>query len=642
MPVFNLTGKLIGGYVLHEEIGHGGMAAVYRAMQPSVKREVAIKLVQIQPTQVSDEFKNRFEQEAELIAGMEHIHILPIYDYGVDKDMAYIAMRYLRGGTLRELINGRPLPLNRSAELLTQVARALAYAHRRGVIHRDVKPSNILLDDVGNAFLSDFGLAKWMDRSSDFTNPDSVVGTLAYISPEQVMGVRADSRSDVYSLGIVLYDMLTGHSPFETSTTSAAAILHHHLHSAPTLPSEHNPLIIPEVDAIVLKALEKKPEKRFATADKLADAFNEAIGQPTGMVSITPSSSEKRRYRRQQIPMVALALGLIVVTAAVVAGMVAGRGGTSSPAHVLRGQKGSPADLTPSSDDVAAARARLGRNGFIGYVTCNQTSEYHATQVREVTEFARQNGLPIRVYDSDNQAYKQLTLLENARTDGATAVIICLLDAAGMDQALTSLQDGHVPVVFFNPGPKLYGGVGLAQDEFTVGRAAGRFAGQIIRDELGGQARMVILDYPDLPNLVERANGLEAGVLEFAPDAVVVGRFKGGTVENGRQSIETLLASKQPFNVIVSINDAGAFGAIDALDQADISPSSVIIASIDAEARAQEYIRARHFMRGSLSVDRMQFSKSAIDALILLLAGKPIPELIIVQPGQMVTVESLK
>jgi serine/threonine protein kinase len=172
MPLDDLIGRQLGDFVIEERIGQGAMAHVYRAFQPSINRHVAVKVIRLNEGQGQhEEFRQRFAYEAEIIARLEHIHILPIYAYGITDEMAYLAMRWLRGGTLADLMRHEKLPLDRIAEIFKQIAQGLSYAHSKGIIHRDLKPSNIMLDDAGNAYLSDFGLAKLAEGSLEITKP---------------------------------------------------------------------------------------------------------------------------------------------------------------------------------------------------------------------------------------------------------------------------------------------------------------------------------------------------------------------------------------------------------------------------------------------------------------------------------------
>jgi ABC-type sugar transport system substrate-binding protein len=308
----------------------------------------------------------------------------------------------------------------------------------------------------------------------------------------------------------------------------------------------------------------------------------------------------------------------------------------------LVGEKALASMIAPSPEQIRAAKRVLGTEGFIAYITCNQSSEYHAAQAREVTEFARRYGLNIRVYDSDSDEYKQLTLIESARAEGASAILLCPLSATLLHDTLTAIDAANIPLVIFNATMPSYGGVLIAGDEYAMGYAAGEWAGQLIQQELGGQARVIILDYPELPSIIERANGIEDGVLALAPDAIIVGRYLGALRENGQQSVAQLLADGVEFNVIVSINDAGAFGAITALEAAGIPPDQVLISSVDAEALAREYIEQGYYLRGSVNVGRTLFSQTAVDVLVDLLSGATLPERILVPPGEVVTQESLQ
>jgi serine/threonine protein kinase len=209
-----LSGSIIKGYELRDRIGAGGFGAVYRAYQSTVGREVAVKII-LPGYANRPEFVRRFEAEAQTVARLEHMNITPLYDYWRDPEGAYLVMRYLRGGNLQTALRDDPYDLETAARLLDQVASALAVAHRSHVIHRDIKPANILLDEDGNGYVADFGLAKDLDNGAiAHTQAGDVVGTPDYLSPEQVRNEPVTPKSDIYSLGLVLYEMLTGSHPF--------------------------------------------------------------------------------------------------------------------------------------------------------------------------------------------------------------------------------------------------------------------------------------------------------------------------------------------------------------------------------------------------------------------------------------------
>jgi tRNA A-37 threonylcarbamoyl transferase component Bud32 len=268
-------GQMLGSYRIISQIGQGGMATVYKAYQPSMDRNVAVKILPGQLAQ-SEEFAARFRQEARIIAKLEHPHILPVFDYGESDGVSYFVMRYLEAGTLKTKMETGPLSWNEIDNLFTQLAEALGYAHSRGVIHRDLKPGNALVDEDGNLFLTDFGIAKILESASPrLTQTDAIMGTPAYISPEQAKAIKVDQRSDIYSLGIILYEMVTGRVPF-TADTPLAVILKHVSDPLPP-PSVIKSNLPNSIERVILKALAKEPNDRYATASEFLDAWKLAM-----------------------------------------------------------------------------------------------------------------------------------------------------------------------------------------------------------------------------------------------------------------------------------------------------------------------------------------------------------------------------
>ncbi|MFQ5944358.1 MAG: serine/threonine-protein kinase, partial [Anaerolineales bacterium] len=271
--VSDLIGKTLGSYQVLEQLGRGGMAVVYKAYQPSLDRYVAIKVL---PTYEAhdQEFLTRFKREARAVAKLEHPNILAVHDSGHQEGVSYIVMRYVEAGTLKSFM-GTALEMERIVTLIGQIADALHYAHENGVIHRDVKPSNVLLDRGDWPLLTDFGVARMLGAAEELTATGVGMGTPAYMSPEQGLGERVDRRSDVYSLGVVLFEMLTGDLPFEAETP--LAIVLKHIHDPLPIPSQVNPSIPEAVERVVLKAMAKAPEDRFQTTAELKEALSEAV-----------------------------------------------------------------------------------------------------------------------------------------------------------------------------------------------------------------------------------------------------------------------------------------------------------------------------------------------------------------------------
>jgi serine/threonine protein kinase len=272
--MFELIGKTVGPYRIIEQIGSGGMATVYKAYHPNMDRYVAVKVLP-QHLSKDPDFAKRFQREARAIARLEHSHILPVYDYGEYEGITYIAMRYIKAGTLKDRMSAGRLSLEEINNLIGQIGSALDYAHRMGVIHRDIKPANILIDDQGDTYLSDFGLARMMEASQQLTVSGVGLGTPSYMSPEQGQGNKVDHRSDIYSLGIILYELLTGRVPYEAETPMA--VVHKHIQGDLPLPHTINPNTPEAIERVILKALAREPADRYQTAGEMVQALHTAV-----------------------------------------------------------------------------------------------------------------------------------------------------------------------------------------------------------------------------------------------------------------------------------------------------------------------------------------------------------------------------
>jgi len=270
-----LIAKTIGNYEIIERLGRGGMATVYRARQANMNRDVAIKVMSAELAE-DPQFVARFEREAQTIANLQHPRILPVFNFGHEGDVFYLAMRLVEGETLHSRMQGGALSLSEAAHFVTQIAEALDYAHLHGVIHRDLKPNNILIDEYNNIYMMDFGLAKIAASSSHLTASGTVLGTPAYMAPEQWRGQNVDARTDVYALGVILYEMVVGTQPFEANDTPFS-LMYHHLNEIPTSPREFRPELPEAVAQVVLTALEKEADDRFQSAGELAKQFISAV-----------------------------------------------------------------------------------------------------------------------------------------------------------------------------------------------------------------------------------------------------------------------------------------------------------------------------------------------------------------------------
>jgi serine/threonine-protein kinase len=316
-------GTEIAGYRIESPLGRGGMSVVYLATQAFPARKVALKLL---APELADEpgFRERFIRESNAAASLDHPNVIPIYGAGEEQGVLWIAMRYVEGTDLDRLINEEgALTPERTVHIVSQVASALDAAHRRGLVHRDVKPGNVLLGESDHAYLTDFGITKRREAGGEFTKTGEFLGSVDYAAPEQVRGETVDARADVYSLGCVSYECLTGRPPFPRE--AEVAVLYAHVNDPAPAASAKRPDLPTGVDDVLAKAMAKRPERRFATATELAGSLREALS-PTGEARARPRRSRRRRAAAMASAGVAL-VALVVVVAASLGG-----GGSPGPA----------------------------------------------------------------------------------------------------------------------------------------------------------------------------------------------------------------------------------------------------------------------------------------------------------------------
>jgi eukaryotic-like serine/threonine-protein kinase len=332
-------------YELEELVGTGGMSSVFRAHDRLLDRKVALKILH-QQYSGDDDYVERFKREARSVAALSHPNIVTVIDRGEHGDRQFIVFEYVEGENLKRLIERRgPAPVSDALELAIQIARGLAFAHQQGLIHRDVKPQNVLLNGDGRAKVTDFGIARSLNVQHGMTQTGTVLGTSDYIAPEQAQGQSVDEHTDVYSLGVVIYELLTGEVPFPGENFVAVAM--RHINEEPPSVRDKRPDVSPRLDDAIRRAMAKRPEDRFPTMDLLCAELEAALAelQAAGTQLARPAVARPRRKHRPRSSLWPLLLALVVLAAGAAVGAVlvlrdddggkaSGAGGSGGAVHL--------------------------------------------------------------------------------------------------------------------------------------------------------------------------------------------------------------------------------------------------------------------------------------------------------------------
>lgn len=281
-------GEQVNGYTVMEQLGRGGMATVFKAYHASLDRYVALKVMH--PVFMEDDnFQARFQREARVVAKLDHPNIIPVYDFSVHNGLTYLVMKYIEGKTLKARLQEGEISSEENVEFIEAIGAALSYAHEQGVLHRDVKPSNVILADDGQIFLADFGLARIASAGESTLSSDMMIGTPQYISPEQALGEHdLGPATDIYSFGVVIYELVVGQVPYSSDTPFA--VVHDHIYKPLPLPRVVNPDVPEAIERILLKALAKSSDDRFESVDEMVKSFKRAVeGDPLPEVKHIPS-----------------------------------------------------------------------------------------------------------------------------------------------------------------------------------------------------------------------------------------------------------------------------------------------------------------------------------------------------------------
>lgn len=642
-----VASRQVGEFVLDQPIGATSSATVYRAFQPTINRYVALKLIELPasaPTEDPAYFERRFSQEAQVLVSLEHPHIVPIYHFGfVPDECAYLAMR-LMYGSLADLRHKFPLPPEQVVDITLQLLEGLSYAHKQGVIHRDLKPENILFDEAGSACLTDFGLTRISARSLLPSHGAAIAASAAFLAPEQIRRDTTDPRSDIYSVGAVMYEMLTGQLPVDAQELNIVSYLQKIEVEENIPPRRLNGNIPPELDRIVLRALRKEPRERFFEIQEMMDALEHLPGTRLRLPHARRALPERRRVDNRRIltPRYYLFGGAAVLLIAVLllaaAILLFDQNRPMQEATVTVGERGAVEDIIPSAAEIAQAQRRLGSQGFIAYIACALSTQFQATSAREMGDFAGSYGLAFRVYNSSNDAYRQLTLIEQARLEGARAIILCPLKPELLSESLMSIQSARLPLVLTNWLANSYGGVMIDTNDEVIGRLAGDFTADALTAETAGHVNVVILDAPNYAYSEARVQGYLEGLSAYSGTIEIVGRFPTATEQVASQAaIAELLGSSETIDAIFSVVDTGAYGASTALANAGIPPDAIVLTSINAESLALSDIYNGNYLRASIDIARENGARSAVNAVVKLLGGGTIPETISLPTGNIIT-----
>lgn len=636
------SGRRIGDFIIEERIARGGTSTIYRARQASVNRYVAVKIIDLgEDIEDRDAMQRDFDREVALIAQLEHIHIVPVYGYGIIDDRhAYVAMRLMGGGSLFDHLRSAPMPVERVVQWVDDIGQALDYAHRKGFMHGDVKPGNILLDNGGHAYLSDFGVAHFVAEVFSNALSPSQSQLPLYLAPERLRGEEGDFHADIYSLGAILYHLLTGSPPFPMDESGLGGWMTRQLQEEPPPPRSLNPQITPALEGLILRALRKNPADRFTSIPDMMRTFHASIGRSTLEWKLDATTRQRRRPTpRRRWWWIAPPLGVVIaLTAVLLLFRPPDLPAIQPPIVMLDDERATIDSVMPTSAEIERARAVI-NGGFIAYLNCTLDNVLDASRSRYARETATVFGLPIRVYDAQNNLYTQLNQFEEARLSGARAFILCPVAFEGLEAQVAALQEDGIPLAWVTLSDHAYG-VKLDADNYAVGQRIGMLASDIFLQERGGQGSFIIVSRGRFPASQSRVQGILDTMRERAPEVVFWGEFAA----NGRDlrravqdDLTALLLDERVPDAVLSTTDAGAYGATDALNNAAISPEDVFMVSANGEPFALDLLRSDSFLRGTVAIDRETSGQLLIYGLVKLLAGAPVPEYLTYPAGEMIT-----
>lgn len=654
----NYISQQVGDFFVQSLLQEGERASIYLAHQISVERDVDLKIISADSSESAAKFHARFYQEMAKIVTLEHLHIVPIYKYGIIEkaDSVYIATRLMEGSLADLLAHGEPLPLAHATQIFRQIAGALSFAHQKGVLHFGLKPNNIRFDEQGNAYLSEFALGR-IARQRERTPLQGLLLNLAmvYLAPEQIRGESLDERTDQYVLGAILYHMLAGKSPFEATNTSFIdRLVRSKAQLLPDL-STVNPQIFSALNNVVMRALHPAPSERYTSVDEFVSAFDSAmrVGRRGGTRIITgntPTQSqkaqEKRKPRRffdvRRWSLWRRINSLFWVMICLVAVFVLLRSSPTQtgaiveyirPPMIIPRTRGGIQDSIPTDTEISAALQALGKTRNIAYIACGLESETQIVRAREMSDLAREHQLNYVIYDGGMNEAIQLVRVEQARREGAVVLIVCPLGARVI-QSLARAQDAGMAVIITEGCESVEVGVCVGLDNYFLGGQAGQVAANWINAQYTITPRIIHLQQGAPLYLMQRSAGMLDSLYALFPQSLEMMTYPITSRQSAKIVVESLLTQNIAFDMILSSTDIGAYGAIDALELAGISPDAIDIVSIESESLARNYVERGYFLRATIGTNRRTEAHAAINTAIKLIAGGIVPQRINIPIGE--------
>lgn len=650
-------GQQIGEFIIQERIGTGSTSNVYRAYQPSMGRDVALKIVRLNDKQQQDtDLHAQFIREVKRIAALKHTHILAIYDYGIHERFAYIAIRLIGGNTLYDVHNKQTkVDVNEAVHYITQITRGVAFAHARGVVHHDLKPSSIFVDDDSNAFVSDFGIGREIVDSDTLTSRVGTQSLPFYAAPEEIRGDAVDLRTNVYNLGAILYYLTTGQPPYADLKGSPIEQTERMLNYLPTRPQQINPDLPATLEDVIFKAMSKNPANRYENADDFLVGVNQAVGglyEALPIQNITERAEEQMRANLSAIeameesltPLnrsINTAVGILTAAIIIVSlGYFLWSAPVQQPTIVSNATI--LADEIEITDALMSNAQRHVRNeGFVAYLICNGLIPAEVERSETFGALLEPNGIEVRVYDSLGNVDREKQMVDIAIRSGASIVVPCLLPGSQAIPALQAAERENVHVVLANDVymDDFAEPVVVLGDDYSLGYLIGLSAGNDLIERSVPDGVTIILDYPAERNTPERAQGIEDGLANIAPEARLLGRYVGDERETAYEAVSGLLSRGATLNLIISVTDMGAYGAVDALRDEAVSPLFTSVFSIGGDELAYQYINAGLYMRGIVESNDDAQIQALANAVIVLLGGGTIEQRINIEPGGIYTGE---